>query len=48
MRSAHEYDAFGVVEYVLKVYIGVISREQNGSLADKAAQAATDKNEGTG
>ena len=48
MRSAHEYDALDAIEYALKMSFGVISREQNGLLADKAAQAVSDKNEGTG
>ena len=48
MRSAHEYDAFDAIEYTPKMSFGVISREQNGLLADKAAQAVSDENERTG
>ena len=48
MRSAHEYDAFGAIEYAAKMSFGVISREQDGFLADKAAEAMSDENERTG
>ena len=48
MRSAHEYDAFGAIEYAAKMSFGVISREQDGFLADKATQAVSDENNGTG
>ena len=46
MRGAHEDDAIGASEYAPKMSFGVISREQNGLLANKAAQAVSDKNEG--
>ena len=48
MRCAHEYDAFGAIQYALKMRFQVISRVENGFLADKAAQAVSHENKGTG
>jgi len=43
VRRAQEYDALGAVEYAPEMRFGVVSREQNGFLADEATQAVGDK-----
>jgi hypothetical protein len=47
MRCAHEYDTLDAIEYAAEMGFRIVSREQNSLLADKAAKAVGDEDEGT-